>query len=209
MKWMDISMPMHKTMQVYKNRDANRFRLTADRTHAQDHICENRMEINLHTGTHLDAPLHVIDGGNTISTFPLDLSQLPCQVLDLSGLRGSIKVKDLDLKAIRPGGAVLLKTDNSLTDAFDPEYVFLSIEGAAALADTGVRLVGTDALGIERGQPGHPTHRALMTRGVWILEGLRLAHTVAGTGWTLHVLPLNIVGAEASPVRAVLSRDDE
>ncbi len=68
----------------------------------------------------------------------------------------------------------------------------------------GVKAVGTDYLGIERDQPGHETHRALLSHRVAIIEGLRLADVDAGKRYYLLCLPLKIVGFEAAPARAVL-----
>ena len=204
MKWFDITMPIEADMQVYKNRQQNKPVISVDRSHELDRICEHRLEINLHTGTHLDAPLHVLPDGMTIDSFPLELSRLPCTVIDLTDVRGGIMPADLPLQQIRPGSAVLIKTQNSYIDQFDPDYVFLTDEAARAAADQRPALIGIDALGIERGQPGHPTHKALFKENIWILEDLRLAAVDAGSDYFLNILPLNIKGKEASPVRAVL-----
>ena len=209
MKWFDITMPIEADMQVYKNRQQNRPKISVDRSHAHDGICEHRLEINLHTGTHLDAPLHVLPDGISIDFFPLELSQLPCTVIDLTDVCGGIMLTDLPLEQIRQDSAVLIKTRNSYTDQFDPDYVFLTAEAARAAAKRRPALIGIDALGIERGQPGHPTHKALFKENIWILEGLRMADIKAGHGYVLNILPLNIKGKEASPVRAVLQQEKE
>lgn len=198
-------MPLQHDMQVYKNREVNRPRLTDDRTHEDDKICEHRLEINLHTGTHLDASLHVLPDGKTIDAFPLQLSLLPVCLLDLTSVKGPIMPVDIMHADIPTGCALLLKTKNSLSDDFDPEFVYLSKEAAALIAEKKPALVGIDSLGIERGQPGHPTHKALFKQDIWILEGLRLAEVNPEKAYNLHILPLNIKDAEASPVRAVLS----
>ncbi len=64
--------------------------------------------------------------------------------------------------------------------------------------------MGIDYLGIERNQPGHDTHRALLSSGVAIIEGLRLADIAAGKRYYFMCLPLRIVGFEAAPARAIL-----
>lgn len=209
MKWYDISMPITETMQVYKDRDANRPKLTADRSHDRDGICETRLQINLHTGTHLDAPLHMVDGGETIDSFPLSLSWLAATVLDLTGVRGAILPEHLKEDQIVPGQALLLQTQNSHSDRFQKDYVYLSAAAAKTIARIRPALIGIDALGIERSQEGHPTHKTLFAADVWVLEGLRLAKVKAGSGYDLHLLPLLLPGKEASPVRAVLSQQEK
>ncbi|HVF07171.1 MAG TPA: cyclase family protein, partial [Actinomycetota bacterium] len=95
----------------------------------------------------------------------------------------------------------------SAPEDFPEEYVCLSPEGARWIVERGIRLVGTDFLGIEqRGAAGHPAHVELLSHGVTIVEGLNLGHVEAGA-YGLVVLPLRIVDGDGGPARAVLMRE--
>jgi arylformamidase len=72
-------------------------------------------------------------------------------------------------------------------------------------AEKKVKAIGIDYLGIERNQPDHATHTILMKHNIAIIEGLRLADAVAGDYFFI-CLPLNVIGLEAAPARAVLLR---
>lgn len=198
----DISMPIHAEMPVYKERDENRPQLTVIRDFAQG-ARETSLTLYMHTGTHVDAPFHFIPEGDKIDTLPLEEVIRPCRVLDMTGVSEKITPGDLEGKDLKAGEFILLKTRNSFNDRFDPDYVFLDTGGAEYLVKQGVRGVGIDALSIERGQPGHPTHRVLLREGIVIIEGLRLAEVSEGD-YLLIAAPLKIVGAEASPARVIL-----
>jgi len=203
MKIWDISMGIHPGMPVYKNRDENRPVFTVARDRAGGSAYETRVTLNLHTGTHLDAPFHILEGGSTSDVMDPGRLITRCRVLDLSGAEDRITRQDLEDHAVEADDFIILKTRNSKSDTFDYGFVFLDESGARYLRERKVRGVGIDSLGIERDQPGHPTHRILMEAGIIILEGLRLAHVSAGE-YTLIALPLKLEGLEASPVRAVL-----
>lgn len=202
MKIFDISMPIHSQMPVYKNKQEKRPVIEITRDIDQG-ARESRITMDMHTGTHMDAPMHMIKGGRDISCYSLDDFVGPCIVLDFSHLDDAITKGDLENKEFETGSFVLLKTRNSMEDVFNPAFVYLESSGAAYLAEKGVRGVGIDAPGIERNQPGHETHKILLEWGIMILEGLRLKGVGEGH-YTLIALPLNIPGAEAAPVRAVL-----
>lgn len=202
----DISMTVEPSMQVWKNNEQKRPRIDNVSNHDEGRPHESVLSFNVHTGTHVDAPLHMIPDGATIETIPLDSLCGPARVLDLTHVRGCIAKDDLLPFAIQRGERLLLKTTSSLTEAFDPEFPFLRHDGAAYLAETGVRLVGIDALGIERAQPDYPTHRSLMRGGVVIVEGLRLKDVEPGN-YTLVVAPLKLTGIDAAPARAFLLGD--
>jgi len=203
MKIWDISMNIKPWMTVYKNRDENRPVFTVARDHTGGSAYETRVTLHLHTGTHVDAPLHILEDGSTIEKMELDRLLTRCRVLDLGNVEDRITRQDLEGMRIEANDFLLLKTRNSQTDTFDYGFVYLDESGAQYLRDKKVKGVGIDSLGIERDQPGHPTHRILMNAGIIILEGLRLAHVSAGE-YTLIALPLKLDGLEASPVRAVL-----
>lgn len=199
----DISMPISHEMPVYKNKSSKRPKLTADVDFVTGTVYESRLEFNLHTGTHLDMPLHIIPDGATIGQLQLDRVVVNCRVLDLQSVDDKITAQDLAGKNIKSGEFILLKTKNSTQDLLQGDYIYLSYSGAELLKAHGVVGVGIDSLGIERGQPGHETHKTLMGADILILEGLRLQDVPEGE-YQLIALPLNIPGAEAAPVRAIL-----
>jgi len=206
MKWgriRDISMTIEEGMAVWKNYAHKKPVILAQQTHREGKPHESLLTFNSHTGTHVDAPLHMLPDGDAIDSIPLDVLCGPARVLDLTHVADSIGKAELAGLDIRPGERILLKTSSSLSDAFDPAFPYLRQDGAEFLAETGVRLVGIDALGIERDQPGYPAHRALMQRGVVILEGLRLKDVEPGS-YTLICAPLKLKGIDAAPARAFL-----
>ena len=207
MKIYDISMTIAPDMQVYKNRTENKPKLQVNRDFTSSNAYESALAMHMHTGTHMDAPLHMIEGGKTIDQTDLSKVVTWCKVLDLTSIDDFITQKDLEQKSIKRGDFVLLKTKNSLQEEFDSSFVYLEKSGAKYLADSGVIGVGIDSLGIERAQPNHETHIALLGADIPILEGLRLAHIDEGRYFLLAV-PLNIAGAEAAPVRALLLGED-
>ncbi|MFT4146322.1 MAG: cyclase family protein [Mobilitalea sp.] len=199
----DISMPIKHSMPVYKGRDQKRPVLKVESDFQTGTIHESKIEMNLHTGTHMDRTLHMIPGGNTMDTFEVGDLITKCRVLDLTSVNDKITEGDLLDKKIVEGEFLLLKTKNSFENILESEFIYLEQSGAEYLAKFNLKGIGIDALGIERNQPGHETHLALMEVGVHILEGLQLKDIAEGE-YLLVALPLNIIGAEAAPLRAIL-----
>ena len=205
MKIYNISRLIKKDMLVYKNKESKRPTLCPVATHKENHMHESELHMNLHTGTHIDAPLHMIDGAETIDEMDLSLYMGAAKVLDLTKCEDQIYVKDVEKYEINEGDIILLKTKNSfhMGDDYAPNFGFISVELAEYLRKKGIKTVGLDAPSIERGQEGHPTHKIILGAGIGVIEDLRLAEVPEGT-YTLQSLPLFISQAEASPVRAIL-----
>ncbi|WAH37712.1 cyclase family protein [Alicyclobacillus dauci] len=199
----DVSMLIHKDVQVYKNKDEKRpsFQTTSDFDTGSSH--ETRVSMDVHTGTHIDAPLHMIPGGETIETIKLKQLVGNCRVIDLTKVEGAIKKADLEPHKPQKGEFLLLKTKNSWDEEFNYDFVYVGADAAAYLAEVGVGLVGVDGLGIERSQPDHETHKSLMSKHIVIIEGLRLKNVPEGD-YFMVAAPLKLTGIDAAPARVML-----
>lgn len=165
-----------------------------------------RLDMDVHTGTHVEAPLHFLDDGAALDTVTLERFVGPAVVASVDGPEVTAEAL---AKLVLPERVerLLLKTRNSgawpASGRFDPSYVALTPEAARWIVDRGVRLVGIDYLSVQRYADDGETHRILMRANTLILEGLNLADVVPGE-YTLVCLPMRLVGTEAAPVRAVL-----
>lgn len=203
MKIYDISMTINENIPVYKNKEEKKPNLKVMQDFSSSSHYESRISMDIHTGTHMDAPLHMIENGDTIDNFDLNKAVTKCKVLDLTNVNDKITADNLKHKNIEKGDFILLKTKNSFVDEFDPNFIFVDQSGAEYLKNKGIIGVGIDSLGIERSQPGHETHKILLGNNISILEGLRLKDIEAGE-YLLICPPLKIQGAEGAPVRALL-----
>jgi len=205
MKIYDISMEIHEDMTVYKNKQEKRPHHTI--TVQQGDVTESRICMDMHTGAHVDAPLHMIREGDTVENIDLKKVITKCKVFDFTHLSDKITKENLKDKQIEEGDFIIFKTRNSFKEDFDFKFVYLEKSAAEFLKEKGVIGVGIDALGIERDQPGHETHKILLGSGIVILEGLRLKDVEEGE-YFLFAAPLKIKKAEAAPTRAVLIKEE-
>lgn len=200
MKMYDVTATVYEGMTVYKNKPEKQPKI---QTVTNGYVTESRIDMDLHTGTHVDAPLHMVNAGNTFESISLEKLVGSCKVLDLTAVEDRITRADLESFDLTQGDFVLFKTKNSFEEVFSFEFIFLSEEGAEYLSELGVRGIGTDALGIERSQEGHPTHKKLFAAGVIVVEGLRLAEVPAGE-YFMVAAPLKLTGTDAAPARVLL-----
>jgi arylformamidase len=163
------------------------------------------MHTSVHAGTHVDAPFHFLPEGATIETLPIDLFIGPARVcaVDVDKQITAADIAKLDLAGEK---RVLFKTRNSQllkkTD-YDPSFVAFSEDGAKALAELGVQLVGLDYLSVAHADEQVPVHRAFLEHGLVLLEGADLAEVPPGR-YELICLPIKIAGSDGAPCRAVL-----
>lgn len=203
-KIIDISWPIKQGMTEYKNQAKVKFCPT--KTIEKNNAREHDIVLTTHTGTHVDAPAHFLETGKCLDDLLLSNFIGPCRVFDLMHVQVKITKLDLANLDINPGEIILLKTKNSLMDCCakaSVDFIYLDAEAALFLASKQVKAVGIDYLGIERGQPGHETHNALLGADIIIIEGLRLKNVLPGV-YFLSCLPLKLHGLEAAPARAIL-----
>jgi arylformamidase len=162
-----------------------------------------------HVGTHIDAPIHYVEGGAGIEGLPLEVLIGRAYVVDLP------TVKKLDADALDQAGVpprtrrLLFKTKNSSywkhdSSEFRQDYVGVDSSGAEWLVQKGIQLVGIDYLAIASFEDTAEPHRILLDAGVLILEGLDLSEVQRGR-YTLYCLPIKIVGSDGAPARAILA----
>jgi arylformamidase len=202
-KLYDVSMTIHPTMQVYKNYDHKKPRFTIHDAFKTHGFYETDLAMNLHTGTHIDFPLHMIEHGATSDSEVLSKFLAEAVVYDLTHVEGAIEAHHLTSLTFKPNTFALFKTKNSFSENFLFDFVYVSQSAAAFLITQQLIGVGVDGLGIERAQDGHPTHHLLLGKNIIIIEGLRLKDIQPGS-YEFICLPMKIAGVEALPCRAVL-----
>jgi arylformamidase len=206
MKVYDISLPIYEGMPVYKNKEEKQPKFEVVQDFNSGSVHESRIHLDVHTGTHVDAHLHMIEGGTTIEAISLEKLVRLCKVFDLTHVVDGITKRDLENKDIAANDFVLFKTKNSLDNEFNFEFIYVKEDAAAYLTELGVAGVGIDALGVERSQPGHPTHKTLMNKDVIIVEGLQLSEIEEGE-YLMVAAPLKLLHLDAAPARVLLIKD--
>lgn len=201
-RYLDISMPIHEAMTVYKNKPEKKPHFVVDDQHHLGKSYETTVTMNVHTGTHLDFPLHMVPQGLSSTDFNPSTLMRSVQVVECLHTR-VISLQHVQALSLSKGDFILFKTDNSFIDHFDFQFTYIDASAAAYLANQELAGVGIDALGIERDQDGHPTHSILMQANILILEGLRLKEVRPGT-YQMVALPLAMNGLDALPLRVLL-----
>jgi len=198
----DISRPIHEGMMLAPGDPAVRFV-----KNVQPQWVDTVISMNVHTGTHVDAPLDVFPDARSIDRVKLDRLIGPCRVLDMMHVVECIEIMDLETLDIKKGERLVFKTRNSVRGykEFFADHVYMSIEAAGYLVDTGVLLVGFDYLSIDKGDE-ILTHKVLLGSEVALVENLNLAKVDPGS-YGLVILPLRLVDLDGAPARAVLLKD--
>ncbi len=210
MKFYDVTVPISNSVPIYEGdpkASVESFLSIADGGAANvSQLC-----FGAHSGTHVDAPNHFIDG--TLRVEDLDLDKLigPCRVVEIAADVSAIGPEHLSgLEGVE---RVLFKTRNSEfwgtpEGGFRTDFTFITPEAALALADQSVKLVGIDYLSVEKfGSTDFATHIALLEREIVILEGLDLREVASGD-YELICLPLKFAGGlgDGAPARTILKK---
>ena len=178
-----------------------------------DPVNDSTLVCGVHTGTHVDAPLHFLADGVDVTHLSLDALIGPAVVAELSDLE-VIAARDLEaLNLPADTRRLLLRTRNSAIwqwgdREFHTDFVALTVEAAQWVVARGIRLIGVDYLSVQIFQGDPQTHIALLQAGVVIVEGLNLTEVAPGP-YELICLPLKLAGAEGAPARAVLRKVSE
>lgn len=166
--------------------------------------------MDVHVGTHIDAPWHFIPGGKTVEE--LELSKLMGNAY-VASFPGVPEISREMLEAAHIPDDIprlLLKTDNSKQwtegqNKFKTDYVAITPDAAGWLVENDFVLVGIDYLSIQKFGDSSLTHEILLDAEVVIVEGLNLAHVDEGA-YELYCLPLKLVGSDGAPARALLRK---
>lgn len=208
MNFIDISLPISPGLPVWPGDpgvELERIRAIADGCASND----SRLGCSVHTGTHVDAPLHFLDNGASVEKLPLDVLVGPAEVVEVPDAE-RISHTILENLSLPEGTTrLLIKTRNSdlWNDArhpFNPDFVALDAPAASWVVERGIRLIGIDYLSIQRFVDKDPaTHRILLASGVIIVEGLDMRQVDPGR-YQLICLPLKLSGSDGAPARAIL-----
>jgi arylformamidase len=202
----DVTVPLDTRVPIFPGDPE--FRLDRVASLADGAVCNlSRLDLGAHTGTHVDAPVHFIEGAPGVDEMPLEAMLGPAYVADATSVGGHIDAATFAELCIPPDvQRLIFKTPNSrlwASPTFAAHFVGVTEDAAAALVERGVRLVGIDYLSIAPPDDPTPTHVTLLRAGVVILEGVDLRSVPAGW-YELACLPIRLAGADGAPARVIL-----
>ena len=211
MKIYDISVPITPDMPVWPGDPAVDLQQVSVIA-SGDSANISHLSMSVHTGTHIDAPKHFIDNGNTIGQIPLEKlvgEVLVMQIDDSVNVISALVLKShpgIDL--LEDAQKVLFRTLNSSLwrqspNEFRQDYIGIDASGAEFLAGLRLDLIGIDYLSIAPYDETLAPHQILLAEDIVLLEGLDLSKVQAGI-FELYCLPLKIPGCEGAPARVIL-----
>ena len=208
MNIIDISIPLSEKTLVWEGDKGISVQRVAKLKEGSD-FNVSRIELGVHAGTHIDAPFHVFENGDTVDQIPLDALIGYVQVVEIpNGI--SVIDKNCLMKLNFQDGIdrILFKTLPPIyldTDPFpfNKDYVAINSEGAMYLADMDLRLIGVDHFSVSSYDDLKQPHMILLDRGIVLLENIDLRQVVPEI-YKLICLPMKIIGTDGAPVRAIL-----
>ncbi|MBI5208747.1 MAG: cyclase family protein [Elusimicrobia bacterium] len=219
-RWVDLSFPIREGMTRFPSRWHPAVSVTRLASHRVERRESRRLVLGTHTGTHLDAPRHFIEGGRGVDSFPPELMTGTAGIVDLMPAEPRKEYglpdvrRSLGRRRVRPRMLVRFGWTRRYGGAgFYTEAPYLSLEACLWLAGRGVRLLGLDTPSVDchdhgwRSGNDAPNHRALLGRGVFLVESLANLDKLAGRAVRLMVFPLNIPGADGSPARCFAAQE--
>ncbi len=207
----DISVPISNVMPIWPGDPKVTIRQVSSIANG-DEANVSQIRMSVHTGTHIDAPRHFFNDGKTIDQIPLEKLTGGVLVMDLGDDVDEISEDMLrlhpQLEDLLNASKVLFKTKNSklwgrYPDVFIKDYVGINASAAHFLAALNLDLIGLDYLSIAPFTETDQPHQTLLAKEIVLLEGINLTGVAAGS-YELFCLPLNIVGCEGAPARAIL-----
>ncbi len=190
MRYIDISRTIESGMPKYPSDPV--VKVSRFKSLKEGNSCNlSKLDFGSHAGTHIDAPLHILEKGKGVDG--LKVKDLICRVLVASTYSFYEKIKKSGIK-----GVLFKGTGNRGT---------ITLEQSEMLLKRGIKLIGTESMSIEEpSDKTHPVHRLLLSKGTVIIEGLDLKRVKPGY-YKLVCLPLKIKNGDGAPARAVLIYD--
>ncbi len=199
----DISPPLHAATPPFPG-DTGYSQQWAARIGGDCPVNVSAITLSPHLGSHADAPLHYADGAAAIGAVDLTPFLGPCRVIHAIGAGALIRPTDLAHAADSLPGRVLVRSCERAPTTWSESFSAFAPETIDWLADRGVLLVGIDSQSVDPATSKDlPSHHRLLARDLRVLENLVLDEVEPGD-YELIALPLKLVDADASPVRAVL-----
>jgi arylformamidase len=170
-------------------------------------ITLSEISTTVHVGAHTDAPSHYIEGGGDIASRRLDFYIGRCNVLHVAIERGR-RIMPADLAGRHISAPRVLLRTGTFPDHrnWNNDFASLSPELVDFLYKRGVMTIGIDTPSVDPFDSKElEAHHAFAQNDMAIIEGIVLDEVEEGE-YELIALPLRLIGADASPVRAVLRR---
>ena len=219
MRVIDLSHPIRPDMPVYPGTEPPKVALAC--THEEHGFEERLLTMYSHTGTHVDAPAHILPGAPGLDGLGVERFAAPAAVLDVRGLASGTR-PTLGPRALEPllpalAGCrwAVLRTGWEAhwgAPGYYEGFPVLTAQAARLLAGLGLWGVGVDAISVDHADTeDYPVHKVLFAAGMAVAENLRnLGAVMDAVGdaagpdrFTLVCAPLRIAGGEGSPVRAL------
>lgn len=210
---MDLSHRVDEGTQVYPGDP--RVRLEPATTIAADGVNVLRVHLGSHSGTHVDAPYHFVEGGERVDAMDARLFVGPAVLMDVRGKgpRERITVEYLMLYEgeLREGAIAVLQTgwDEHFGTERYYDHPFLDRRAARMLLDAGVKTLATDAINVDETvvegphPEDFPVHRLILGAGGAIAENLTNLSSIGFPDPLISLLPVKLGGSDGAPVRAV------
>src|SRR5680860_498331 len=160
-----------------------------------------------HSGTHIDAPLHLID--NSISVDEISIEKFMGKAVFIEVLKNeNEKVSLKDLESFDIGGAdiLIVRTGwevNKYKNNYFKNFPYFSIDCAEYIISKNIKAIGTDMPSVDGPDQKAAFHKEILLKGIPIIEGLINLKQVVGREMLFCAFPLKIKDSDGSPVRAV------
>lgn len=181
---------------------------------------EKKLTMFSHTGTHMDAPYHLLKEGETLDQIPaqrfvgsitlIDLSEHVKDYKNKSSYQVPVELLKTYKESLVQSEFLLLKTDWNEkwgTKDYFESFPAITKEAAQFLVKCGIKGYGVDAISVDLMETNsYEVHNCLLGSGLILIENLTNLDKIK-TGDTLIVLPLKIKDSDGSPVRAIIIKE--
>lgn len=182
--------------------------ITATATIDRDGYQAHCLTITTHTGTHIDAPAHLLPQARTLDQFPASHFQGRALVVDCQTVSGEISRSYLESRlAPQEADFILLLTGWDRywrRAAYLGGYPVLTLEAAEWLTSFSLKGIGLDTISIDHPNSAQlPNHRCFLSKGIVIIENLTNLAAIPGPACQLYCLPLLISASDGAPARVI------